>query len=393
MAFILFMPNFMDLTDRHPHMRHSQLKLFGRDYPVFRLRCTSRLSSPQFLPRVCVTALAMILYVATTFSAAHAGANGLVRYVKAPGVCGGKDLLADLKTTSPKAYSQILTEAEQIKNGDAILWKVEKDGVEPSYLFGTVHLTDARANEFSDQVLGALARSETLALEVADLSPENTSKAIAEAARSVLFTDGTRLDKILPKEDYAFAAKIMKNSGMPTGLAPLFKPWIVTMILSVPECERRKVSKGQLVVDMRLAEEARKIGVKVVGLETISSQLKAMAAVPLRDQVEILRASLKYVDQTQDLSETILQLYLKRRISAVLPFQAALAQRVGVNPNVYDSFKQEILEKRNLTMRDKALPLVNQGKAFIGVGALHLPGDSGLVALLRKDGFKVTAIE
>lgn len=312
---------------------------------------------------------------------------------KSETACTGKDLLAELKVKSPTSHAAIMAAADKIKNGDAILWKVEREGLAPSYLFGTVHLTDPRATDFSDQVLGALAESKTLALEVADLSPSKTSEAIAAAAQSVIFTDGNRLDKMLSAKEYTFVEKTLRKTGMPTGLAPMFKPWIVTMILSVPDCERKKVAKGNLVVDMRLAEEARRLGIKVIGLETIKSQLEAMAAVPLDDQLQILRASLKYIEQTNDLAETVLQLYLSRRISATLPFQAALAKRVGVNPDVYKSFTRELLVKRNIKMRDTVMPLLDQGHTFVAVGALHLPGVTGLVALLREAGFKVTAME
>jgi uncharacterized protein len=52
-----------------------------------------------------------------------------------------------------------------------------------------------------------------------------------------------------------------------------------------------------------------------------------------------------------------------------------------------------MLGTRNLGMRDKALPLLAEGGAFIGVGALHLPGRQGLVALFREAGYTVTAVE
>ena len=44
-------------------------------------------------------------------------------------------------------------------------------------------------------------------------------------------------------------------------------------------------------------------------------------------------------------------------------------------------------------MRDKALGYLARGGAFIGVGALHLPGKQGLVALFRESGYTVTAVE
>src|SRR5579862_7168306 len=59
-----------------------------------------------------------------------------------PAACSGRDLMADTERTNPVAYAEILAEAEAIPNGDGLLWKIEKPGMPPSYLFGTVHSTD-----------------------------------------------------------------------------------------------------------------------------------------------------------------------------------------------------------------------------------------------------------
>lgn len=312
---------------------------------------------------------------------------------KAPAVCTGDNLLAEFEITTPDVFRDILTAAAAIDNGEAVLWRVDKPGLAPSYLFGTVHLSDARVATLSDEVLGALASSTTLALEVADLSPDESAAAMQKVAPQLVFADGRRLNTILTPEEFAVVIKILNKSGMPPSLAPMLKPWIVSVVMAVSECERQRVAAGHPVLDMALAEKAISLGIPIVGLETIEQQLKALASVPLDDQVQILRAGLKYADRTDDLVETMIQLYLTRRISATMPFQLALAKKVGINPAVYKSFENELLTKRNVGMRNRALPLLAKGRLFLGVGALHLPGKHGLVTLLRDAGFTLTAIE
>ena len=51
------------------------------------------------------------------------------------------------------------------------------------------------------------------------------------------------------------------------------------------------------------------------------------------------------------------------------------------------------LDKRNVIMRDSAIPLLEKGNAFIAVGSYHLFGENGLVELLRKAGYKVTPVK
>jgi uncharacterized protein len=107
----------------------------------------------------------------------------------------------------------------------------------------------------------------------------------------------------------------------------------------------------------------------------------------------MLRASLKFADRTNDLMETLVQLYLTRKISAALPFQIAIAKQVGIGDDAFAGFQEKLLIDRNAKMRTTAEPLLQDGGVFIAVGALHLPGKQGLVALLREAGYTVTKVE
>ena len=205
-----------------------------------------------------------------------------------------------------------------------------------------------------------------------------------------MFTDGRRLDNLLSTTEYDAVKSIIGRSGMPVDLAAVFKPWIVSMILSVSECERDKVQKGARVLDMEIAEIGKARGLEVVGLETIPAQIEALAAVPEQQQLDMLRASLKFADRTDDMMETLVQLYLNRKITAAMPFQIALAREAGVTDQAFVGFQEKLLVERNVKMLDVAAPLLDQGGVFVAVGALHLPGDKGLVALLRDGGYTVS---
>lgn len=307
--------------------------------------------------------------------------------------CTGVDMLSETQAKDPQTYSRIMAAASATKNADAILWKIEKEGRPASYLFGTVHLTDERVTTLSPAVKAGLKDAKVIALEVSDLSEQATSSVIAKSAPLVMFTDGRRLDGLLSTAEYDTVKSVIGRAGMPADLASTFKPWIVTMILSVSDCERDKVQGGARVLDMQLAEIGKERGLDVVGLETIPAQLEALAAVPEQQQVDMLRASLKFADRTNDMMETLVQLYLSRKIAAAMPFQIALAEQAGVSAQAFAGFQQKLLLERNAKMHEAADPLLEQGGVFIAIGALHLPGDQGLVELLRQGGYTVTAIE
>jgi uncharacterized protein YbaP (TraB family) len=91
--------------------------------------------------------------------------------------------------------------------------------------------------------------------------------------------------------------------------------------------------------------------------------------------------------------ETIVKLYLARKIGVVWPLQETLWRQAGYPVEAFQSFQRELINRRNLVMRDAAMPLLSTGGVFIGVGALHLSGADGLVQLLQDAGFTVTAAE
>jgi hypothetical protein len=298
-----------------------------------------------------------------------------------------------MRANEPELHRGIMEEAAATENAGALLWKVERAGRPASHLFGTVHVTDDRVLALSPAVKAALAQSKAVALEVADLSAAANSAAMAKAAGLVMFTDGRRLDRMVSAEEYEKLKTSLARAGMPSETVVSFRPWIAYLILSVPECERRKVRDGQLVLDMRLAEEAKARKIPVVGLETIEQQLASLAAVPEEQQLDMLRATLRFIDRSDDLMETMLQLYLRREMGAAWPLQKVLARKAGVAPTTYSGLKKELVDDRNVRMRDAALPLLEDGGAFIAVGALHLPGETGLVKLLRDAGYTVTPLE
>jgi len=307
--------------------------------------------------------------------------------------CQGSDMLAETKVTNPEVYEQIMAEAAATENAGALLWKIERDGRPTSYLFGTVHLTDDRVTKLSPAVLSALKEAKAIALEVADLSENATATVIAQSAPLAIYSDGRRLDQMLTPSEYESVKNVVSRSGLPADLAALFKPWIVSMILSVSDCERTKVQQGERVLDMKIAEIGKSLGIPVVGLETIPDQLAALAAVPEKSQLDMLRVSLRFAHRMNDLMETLVQLYLDRRITAALPLQLAMARQAGVGEGAFAGFQQKLLTERNEKMISVAEPLLTQGGVFIAVGALHLPSKNGLVALLRQAGYTVTAVE
>ena len=133
----------------------------------------------------------------------------------------------------------------------------------------------------------------------------------------------------------------------------------------------------------------------LVALETASEQFGALSGLSIETQAVMLTDSARLFGRIEDTNETLIQLYLQRRLDWILPFgQLALGNKRTPRDAAADrEFLESIMSGRNRTMAERAQPYLEKGGLMIAVGALHLPGDDGLVSLLRQRGYKLTAVE
>lgn len=307
--------------------------------------------------------------------------------------CQGKDMLDEMRTREPAVHARLAAEAAATINTEAVLWRIEKPGIPASFLLGTAHVSDPRITSLSPRAREALSTAKQAVFEIADLTPESMAEAVTRNVPLFIYADGRQLDQVLLPDQFEKAAAVLAKSGMPMDVAIRIRPWLVFMMLAVPECERLRQSAGQQAFDLQLTREAQTLGIPVIGLETIDSQLTALAAIPEDQQVAMLQAALFYADRAEDQMETTVRLYLSRQMGLAMPLQRELARRIGIEPGSFAEFETEIVVRRNAGMAEAAAPLLAKGGIFIGVGALHLIGASGLVAKFRQAGFAVTAVE
>jgi len=307
--------------------------------------------------------------------------------------CAGSNILPKLSQSHPKIMAEVRAAASQIKNTNAVLWRVEKSGLKPSHLFGTIHVSDPRILAMPQPALEAINTAKIVALEIADMSPAAMMQAVARVPQLMVYTDGSRLDQKLTEDDFEKVSGVLTTAGMPPQMAALIRPWLVSIMLAVPPCETKRAASGKPVLDPYIGSLAKARKIPLVGLETVESQLKSMSAIPDTDQLAMLRASLAFLGQHEDIFETLLHAYLKRDLGVVLALTEGMAKIAGLEKSGFASFSRELINKRNHKMFDSSLPMIDQGGAFIAVGAAHLIGDTGLVALVRKAGFTVTAVD
>lgn len=312
-----------------------------------------------------------------------------------PPPCTGRNLLPELATSAPQLSARLATAEADIPNGRAVLWRItDKAGkAKPSHLFGTIHLSDPRIHALPAAARDAIEKASVVALEVKEVvDPTEHMRAYYRNARFMAMPLGQDMWDLIPDEDEHFireAPQIPPERMITLGAV---QPWMVIVMLSYSKCEMERQKADLPMLDRAVGQLAKSRGIPVIGLEKVEEQLAILAGAPLEQQARMLVLTAKYAKQAGDFAETFAELYLARRLASLF-----LLSRQGVptdepDPEMSAYLENEVIDKRNRLMAERALPLLAEGNAFIAVGSAHLPGDQGLVELFRKAGYEVTPV-
>ncbi len=305
--------------------------------------------------------------------------------------CSGKDLVGAMATAEPAKLAAIRAEAAKTENGEGLLWRVEKAGIAPSHLFGTMHMSDPRVVDLPPPAEKAFGDAAVLIIETTDvLDPSKLTEIMATHPQLMMFTEGGSLPAMLTRGQREAVDAGLKSRGMSLAALQKMKPWIVAALVSLPACELQRQAEGAPVLDVLLAQRAKERGIPVRGLEAAVDQLEAMAALPMAFHLQGLVDTLALGRGIDDVMESMIVLYKAGEIAAVWPFFEATLPAANGDEAGYAAFQETMIVSRNRTMAREAAAELAKGGAFIAVGALHLPGAEGLVELLRRDGYTVT---
>jgi uncharacterized protein YbaP (TraB family) len=306
----------------------------------------------------------------------------------APPACGGRDIAAGLDVKATRA-----ARADELTDGQGLLWRVGRDGAAPSYLFGTIHSTDDSAAAIARRAAAFAAKATVVATELGGpFDPVDRSALAGKLLAAAIDRGEDTFPPDLVGAAGVSVEALLAAHGVPKELAHHLKLWFLAVSVEAPLCEQAREQAALPEVDEIVAEAGAAAKIPVVGLETADEQLTALAAAPPALSAQLLKTSARLPQLDDDAYATMVRLYRDGRPAEMIAVIDALPELTPAERAAERRFDDLLLVGRNQTMAERAAPLLAKGGAFVAVGALHLPGKGGLIARFRAMGYRVVNV-
>ncbi|MGV3602346.1 MAG: TraB/GumN family protein [Dyadobacter fermentans] len=267
----------------------------------------------------------------------------------------------------------------QVPVENSLLWEISGRGLaKPSYLFGTIHLICPTDFSISDSLKSTLARTQQVALEM-DMDDPGM---MAGMMKTMNMTDGNELKKLVTASEYERLNRFFTDS-VHVGLAMFerAKPFILMgpLFNALLDCQPQSY-------EMALVELAGKQKSEVIGIETLEEQMAIFDTIPYKDQAKMLLTLIDSLPSAKKEFRSLVALYKMQDISKL--YDLTMKSDFGMDGN-----EEVMLFARNQKWIPRIRRIASAKPTFFAVGAAHLGGERGVIALLRKEGFQVRAVK
>jgi uncharacterized protein len=160
------------------------------------------------------------------------------------------------------------------------------------------------------------------------------------------------------------------------------RPWLLALMIDSLEWQKQGFDPN-FGLDKHFYDQAKEDNKAVKGLETVNDQISIFESMTPQQQDHLLAETLKDIDTEQA--------NLNKMISAWRVGDAAAVEKIVLTDIQKESeLYQRLLVNRNKNWMPKIEELfARKGHAFVVVGAAHLVGPDGLLAMLKAKGYAI----
>ena len=280
-----------------------------------------------------------------------------------------------------------------------LLYKISgKDLKPPSYIVGTYHLAPVSFVNNIDGIQDALSNTEQVCgeLDISDMKkPENMQK----MATAMLLPDGKTLKSILTQDEYTRLNKLLKdltNADMSNPMVEaqfgnITPQALNTQLSLLMSLKRARGFDPTQSFDDYFQKFAKRNNEPVIGLETVDKQIEILfKSIPLERQKQLLMCLVDNTEYYDMITERLTDAYFAQDMEK-------LEQVLNEKRNdSCDDTKEEhaiLFDNRNTDWAAKMPAIMNDKPTFFAVGVGHLPGEKGVLNLLKQAGYEVENVK
>lgn len=259
-----------------------------------------------------------------------------------------------------------------------LLFKISGNGLtKPSYVFGTMHMVCTDTYKLPAKVKSAVNKVDVIYSEV---EIANMQAAAVGAMKYMIAQPDSSLDKVLTEADFKKVANfVLDTLGMPIDQIKMFKP---NAIATIGLQKAAPCAPFSSVEELLIAAYPTK---KNKGLETIAFQMQMLMSAPIPEQAQIL---LETIDKWN-----LGKAELKQMVDAYSASDLTLLASLMNSSETSDMMNKEtMIDGRNKNWVKQMPALMKKQSVFFAVGAGHLSGKVGVLALLKAKGYTVTPV-
>ena len=273
-----------------------------------------------------------------------------------------------------------------------LLWKVSGNGLgRPSYIFGTHHMAPATMIDQIPGIDAAIAGCDIVVGEVEKdslMSPEVQ----ARMAQAMIAPMDSTLDKLLTPEEYSIVEKVFNKyfgtMGVNLDQMKNLKPSAIsTQMQAMQAIKYFPNFDANNLIDVAVQSRANDAGRPSAGLESIQEQIDLLFNGSLREQAQGLIETCKQDEFFQQQSVALADAYMSQSLDRV--YQVMTDATMGGSEEAMDL----LIYNRNRSWAEKLVTIMPERACLVCVGAGHLPGDQGLLQLLRNAGYTVEPMQ
>jgi uncharacterized protein YbaP (TraB family) len=279
----------------------------------------------------------------------------------------------------------LLTASLAWSQGDSqthtLLWKISGKGLtKPSYLFGTMHVLCADDALLSDNLKGVIASCDEVYFEI-KLDDMND---LMGSMKYMRMNDSKKLSDLLNMDEYQKVKGYFSRhaSMLPFGMLERFKPMLISSLIE----EEGLACKATNGMELMIMKELHAYNKPVRGLETVEFQAGLFDSIPYEKQAKELVNYIDSADEYKKMTLELAEVYKKQDLEQI----DKLSQQGDPGMNGYMDL---LLYDRNRKWAKMLVPLLPGKSLLIAVGAAHLPGEEGVISLLRRAGYTLSPVK